>query len=657
MVTMQLQTPGLYIREVEIAPPSRLRLDITGWVGQAERGPLHAPQPIASWGQFRDIFGDFVGFSYLSYAVFGFFLNGGERCYVVRVAHETATRATWQLVDTTNEPMIRVEAINEGAWGEAIEVTVGEQSTGDVLLTQLDSEVQQGDNTVTLRSVAALAAADTITLLHKEEPIREEKRIQAINVAERTVTLEGVVSSTFPAGSGVLGKGFSLTVRYPDGKLVREEVFDDLVMDANHERYFVRVINGDPEETDYVKRVREGLSVLVRVTDLSRSGARAAARPKAVEAQKLDNGDDGPRTLLAPYYTGYDNNAYFRPLPPRADVTQLQETAARRFGLATFEAVDDIGLIAIPDLILADWGVYYRDHTGAQVPEQGIIFSHLPFDHLNLTNLKVGQRDMLRHCEKMGERFALLDAPRGLAPTGQDGQQSVNRIEDWPSHFQPALNAKYGALYYPWIREQAADFDGRNLLIPPSGHVAGIYARTEQQSGIGKAPANAMVRGIVALEFEIDNIAQDRLNPRGVNCLRVFPGRGLLVWGARTLSREPLWRYVNVRRVCQAIIKNLLVNLQWTVFEPNDQRLWDAMVAALLLFFGDLFASGALTGATPEEAFFVKCDAQTNLPDVIERGEVIAEIGFAPVRPAEFVLVTIKRTAATLSVSERGVQR
>ena len=218
---------------------------------------------------------------------------------------------------------------------------------------------------MTLQSVAALAEADTITLLHKDDPIREEKRIQAINIAERAVTLEGVVSSTFPAGSGVLGKGFSLTVRYqPDGKLVREEVFDDLVMDESHERYFVRVINGDPEETDYVKRAREGLSVLVRVADLTRSRVHAAARPKGVDAQKLTNGDDGPRTLPARYYTGYHNDAYFRPLPPDADIVQLQETAAKLFGLATFEAVDDIGLIAIPDLILADWGAYYLTTLG-----------------------------------------------------------------------------------------------------------------------------------------------------------------------------------------------------------------------------------------------------------------------------------------------------
>jgi hypothetical protein len=652
VATIPLQTPGVYIREVENILPPRVRLDITGWVGQALRGPLNTPQPIANWGQFRDIFGDFVGFSFLPYAVFGFFLNGGERCYVTRVAHETATRATWQLFDSVDEPIIRVDAINEGAWGNALDVTVGSQSTGDVLLTQLSGELTQGQNIVTVQSVASLAQGDTIILLHKDDPLREEKRILAINGVERAVTLDSVVSHTFPAGSGVLGKGFSLTIRYrPDGKLMREEVFDNLVIDESHERYCVSVINGAPEETDYSKRASVGLSVLVRVTDLSRSKVQAAARAKRADAQKLTNGADGPRSLQARYYTGYDQGTYFRPLPSGADVIQINETATRLFGLATLETVDDIGLIAIPDLILTDWGAHYQ-RTRAEVPEERIIFSQLPFDGLDLENLKVGQRDMLRHCEKMGARFAILDAPRGLTLG-----KGVNRIEDWPSHFQPASNTKYGALYYPWIREQAADFGGRDLLIPPSGHVAGIYARTEQVSGVGKAPANEVVRGIVALEFDVSNSQQDFLNPIGVNCLRVFPGRGIRVWGARTLSPNPLWRYVNMRRVSQAITKNLLVNLQWTVFEPNDQRLWDDITAALTLFLGDLFASGTLAGASPEEAFFVKCDAQTNPPDAVDRGELTAEVGFAPVRPAEFVLVTIKRTAATLSVSERGVPR
>jgi hypothetical protein len=247
----------------------------------------------------------------------------------------------------------------------------------------------------------------------------------------------------------------------------------------------------------------------------------------------------------------------------------------------------------------------------------------------------------------MGDRFAILDAPPGV----RIGKGS-DRIEDWPNVFQVLPNSKDGALYYPWIREKAADFEGRELLIPPSGHVAGIYARTEQSRGVGQAPANEILQGVIALEVPLSNAEQDLLNPRGVNCLRTFPGRGLRVWGARTLSTDPLWRYVNVRRVYLAIVKHLYLNLQWTVFEPNDQTLWAKITASLTLFLRELFLQGALVGNAQDEAFFVKCNDETNTADGLARGEVVAEIGFAPARPAEFILVTIKRTAASLSVRE-----
>ena len=161
------------------------------------------------------------------------------------------------------------------------------------------------------------------------------------------------------------------------------------------------------------------------------------------------------------------------------------------------------------------------------------------------------------------------------------------------------------------------------------------------------------MRGAVEFEFCINDGQQALLNQRGVNCLRMFPGRGLLVWGARTLSIDPPSIYVNIRRVALAIIKNILANLRWTVFEPNGPPLWSQITTTLKLFLNTLFESGALAGAKPEEAFFVKCDRETNPPESIDLGRVITEIGFAPERPAEFILVTIKRSPGALSVFER----
>lgn len=659
---LNFQTPGVYIREVEVTPPPAVRMDVAGFVGQAERGPLNSPQPLTSWGQFRDIFGDFTGYSYLAYSVFGYFRNGGERCYVVRVAHEGAARASAKLAARGGVEAVRVWAINEGAWGNSLTVEAEESSGRELVLTELAADVAKGDTRATFKSVAGLSGAegqgrpDTVTLVHRRDPLREKLTIRSIDYETGEVTFDGAVASDagFPAGSGVVGRGFKLVFRYrPDGVLVREEVFDNLSLSEEHERYFVAVVNGDPEEKDYAKRMKGGLSILARVEDLSAGRGAASPRLKNVredegKAQPRGGGGDDPAKLDARYFTGESGGAYFRPRPPNATAEELREIEERLFGLAAYEAVEEIGSVAVPDLIIPD---FYKLVPPTQISESGIIFSRLPVAGLTpdkLTNLKAGQGGLLSHCEKMGERFAVLDSPRGA-----EAGRGANRVEEWPDNFRLAPYSKYGALYYPWLREKASDFDGRDLLVPPSGHVAGVYARVETREGVGRAPANEPLDGVVEFEFCLTDAAQSVLNPKGVNCLRSFPGRGLLVWGARTLSPDPLWRYVSVRRLSLAIIKQILVNLRWTVFEPNDAALWRRIVATLTTYMRDLFRRGALAGARPEEAFFVKCDAETNTPDVVAAGQAVTEVGFAPARPAEFVYVTIRRTTEAVSVRER----
>jgi hypothetical protein len=662
---LNLQTPGVYIREVEVAPPPAVRMDVAGFVGQAERGPLNHPQALTSWGQFRDVFGDFTGYSYLAYSVFGFFRNGGVRCYVVRVAREEAARASTTLKARGGVEAVRVSAINEGAWGNSLTVEVSEGSGREVALPELAADVKPGDKGATFRSVAGLsgesaplkADGDTVTLVHRRDPVREKLTIKSVDYETGEVRFESAVSSDtgFPKGSSVVGRGVKLVFRYrPAGVLIREEVFDNLSLNEAHERYLVAVINGDPEERDYAKRIRAGQSILARVEDLSAGKGAANPRLKGVsendkKAQPAGGRDGDASQLDARYFTGDEGGAYFRPQPPGATPEEIAEIKEKLFGLAAFEAVEEIGSVAVPDLILPD---LYRLIPPTQISESGIIFSRLPLAGLTpdkLPNLKTGQAGLLAHCQKMGERFAILDSPRG-AETGK----GANRIEEWPDHFRLAPYSKYGALYYPWLREKAADFSGRDLFVPPSGHVAGIYARVENREGVGRAPANEPLDGVVEFEFCVGESQQAVLNPKGVNCLRSFPGRGLLVWGARTLSPDPLWRYVSVRRLSLAVIKQILVNLRWTVFEPNDAALWRKIVATLSAYLRDLFRRGALAGAKPEEAFFVKCDAETNTPDLLDAGHCVTQVGFAPARPAEFVYVTIRRTTEAVSVRERS---
>ena len=184
---------------------------------------------------------------------------------------------------------------------------------------------------------------------------------------------------------------------------------------------------------------------------------------------------------------------------------------------------------------------------------------------------------------------------------------------------------------------------GHNTTVPPSGHIAGVWARSDAERGVHKAPANEVIRGAVDLEVRLSKGEQDLLNPIGVNCIRPFGTRGIRVWGGRTLSSDPSWRYINVRRLFNYIEESILLGTQWVVFEPNDLDLWQRVKRTVHAFLLGLWRQGALFGATPEQAFYVKCDSETNPPESVDEGKLVVEIGVAPVKPAEFVIFRISQ--------------
>jgi hypothetical protein len=237
------------------------------------------------------------------------------------------------------------------------------------------------------------------------------------------------------------------------------------------------------------------------------------------------------------------------------------------------------------------------------------------------------QDAVLSHCERMN-RFAILDSPKDI----KGGLDKVPKPRD----------TQYGAFYFPWIQVyDPAKND--NVYIPPSGHMAGIYARTDTVRGVHKAPANEVVRGALGLRYQITKGEQDILNPKGINCIRYFKDRGIRVWGARTISSDPSWRYLNVRRLFIMVEESIKIGTQWVVFEPNDQNLWKRVTRDVTAFMLRIYKSGALFGATPEEAFYVKCDEETNPPEQVDAGQLVVEIGMAPVKPAEFVIFRISQ--------------
>jgi Bacteriophage tail sheath protein len=256
---------------------------------------------------------------------------------------------------------------------------------------------------------------------------------------------------------------------------------------------------------------------------------------------------------------------------------------------------------------------------------------------------------LLSHCEKYRNRVAVMEAPKDVsdidklvkvgtaAATGAEGAAPKN------GGIRPRVSDHgYGAFYFPWITAQDPLNPQTLVDIPPSGHIAGIYARTDATRGVHKAPANEPVRGALNLTYRLTDEEQGELNQSGINCLRFFPREGILVWGARTLADSASeWRYLNVRRLFSMVEESIVRSTRHVVFEPNDMSLWKSIKRDLSAFLMLLWRDGALMGATPEEAFFVRCDAETNPPEVIDAGQVVTIIGMAPVKPAEFIIFRI----------------
>lgn len=293
--------------------------------------------------------------------------------------------------------------------------------------------------------------------------------------------------------------------------------------------------------------------------------------------------------------------------------TDFEGDVSQRTGMGSLAAVDEITMVCMPDLM-----TFATNGDAAQVRDL--------------------QGKMIAHCEGAGDRMAIIDAPPDLRP---------QEVLDWRMD-TAGYDSKFATLYYPWL-EVMDPLTNQPLLIPPCGHVAGVWSRTDSTRGVHKAPANEVMQGANGLAFQVTQEEQGGLNRAGINCIRAFRGRGIRIWGARTLSSDPEWRYLNVRRLFNYVSESIMEGTQWAVFEPNDERLWMQLRIAATNFLMRTWRGGALFGVTPEQAFFVKCDAETNPPDVVEAGQVVVEIGIAPVKPAEFVIFRISQYTAGAS--------
>ncbi|MCU1497447.1 MAG: phage tail sheath family protein [Acidimicrobiales bacterium] len=308
------------------------------------------------------------------------------------------------------------------------------------------------------------------------------------------------------------------------------------------------------------------------------------------------------------------------PTPVAVNGRSFAGSESARSGIGGLTIADDVTMVIVPDLITA------------ATKEDGTV---------DLGLWKAVQTSLISHCEQQANRMAILDAPPGMTP---------QQILEWRSEVA-MFDSAFAAMYYPWIKvENPTPLNGDSeIAIPPSGHIAGLWARTDETRGVWKAPANDTLRGCLDIEREVSKAEQGLLNPVGINCIRPFGTRGIRVWGARTMSSDSDWRYINVRRLFNMIETSIMDGTQYTVFEPNDERLWQGVKRTLNAFLRGVWRDGALFGSTAEQAFYVKCDAETNPPESIDEGRLIIEVGIAPVKPAEFVIFRIaqhKETAA-----------
>jgi hypothetical protein len=573
----EIRPPGVYpaADEPRAKPLTVSDTRVAGFVGLAARGPLDEPVLLGGWNEFLDVYGH-SNESYLARSVEGFFLNGGSSCYVVRVAHRAQPGATpgpehaacgERIVkDGWDKPTLRVRAMNEGRWGNNIWVRCQQATAARTLLT-LDLEVGAGEARV--NSVKGFERGALVRIYDREN----SDYVVVTEVDDRTIRWAAatpIVRRYRAAGPTYLEVlEFEVFASLKD----RREAFRGLQMSPLSRRYAPRIINDE--------------SQLIRLEDLASSAPLPHNLPQAEPAAKLTGGRDGIDVLTAEDFVGHDHGP------------------GDRTGLMALGAVEQVGLLSVPDIMLA-----YQRTPGPQADR----------------DVQRVQDAMIDLCENLKDRFAILDAP----PT-----KDVEEVRKW----RRRLTSSYAAMYYPWIViDSAASVFS---MCPPSGHVAGIYARCDLKEGVHKAPANEVIQGAVGLMLNMNEDHLGQLNADGINAVRGFPGRGIRVWGARTTSDDPDWRYINVRRLFIMLRRSLEEGTQWAVFEPNDPRTWERLSQTVDEFLKRLWADGYFAGATPEDSYFVRCDGSTNTAETRAVGQMLIEVGVAPAIPTEYIIFNV----------------
>lgn len=627
--------PGVYVEEVSFRSKSieGVPTSTTGFAGMTRYGPVQyidggvrrgpsmtEPRLVTSFTDFERVYGGLEDLEldglpprhcYLAHAARAFFLNGGQRLYVsrvfaplgpddppddfgvasLRVTVDGGTAATWR-------------ARWPGAFGN-VWVQTQAVRTGNVAFT-FPADDPDGRNAWGVQAKAATAGTLVEIIPAGTKPPKDNEDFVADSLALVTVDADG--RQRFNRGGVMVAPGandviqmveLSVTVRVPDATL-RIDFYDRLAVHPSQIRYVGKILQrDDPADEDSI--VWLDLAEWDPAAQDAQIALVEALRTTSTRGVRLAGGHDGG--LISS-----DDLAGAEAAPDDATV--------KATGLEALGEIDDIAIVAAPD------AAAYADADQCRVASQTVV----------------------DHAEKYRYRIAVIDGPV---------ESSISEIRAYRGQF----DSTRGALYHPWVeifdplQRPAQGAPPPRILLPPSGFVTGIYARSDVQRGVFKAPANEVVSGLTRFELNINKRRQDVLNPEGINALRFFPGRGNRVWGARTISSDPEWKYVNVRRLFIFLEHSIDKSTQWAVFEPNNERLWANIRFTIEDFLLPQWKAGALLGSKPEEAYFVRCDRTTMTQNDLDNGRLICLIGVAPTKPAEFVIFRIGQWTADSKVA------
>ncbi len=692
--------PGVYVEEVSFRPKSieGVSTSTCAFVGPARKGPVTGtPEIITSFGEFERIYGGFQNLSfsantdsipgfinYMAHAVRAFFDNGGKRLYIGRTFITRTDGGGNVTSDGTASVSIYSNGANEAS---IISRSPGSGYNGEIRIYQKRRRIASsrmasapqgsflcvasaaGDNA----QPAVIAGAKPTFAVNEGDQLElvlaggtetitfaaaDVNDLNAVSVAEINVLLENAdipVFASLPPSTGMLtlsttDTGAAATLRIGDNST---RIALGLPTTAAAGQDGATLLFYEKQGSNWVGGA-DGITVLdtTAVTNaeiisfnleaIDSDGCRivyddlsfSSTHPKYIGQVLLQNPTNRSDALQNPFYFNITGtvttlqmyNAMFSVQPENsfsmtggndgaepAPITTVTGGASYSDALELLEDIDDISIIAAP---------------GHSALTSG-------------SNFESVQDALISHAERMKYRIAVLDTEEDQTIT--DARETRGRID-----------TTYAALYYPWVvvpnplARQGNETIPKEIAVPPSGFVAGIYARTDINRGVWKPPANEIVRGALRFEREINHRMQEILNPEGINCLRFFFGRGNRVWGARTASSDPEWKYVNVRRYFIYLEHSIDRSTQWAVFEPNGPRLWSNITDTITAFLYNEWRNGALLGSTPNEAFFVRCDRSTMTQADIDNGRMICEIGVAAIKPAEFVIFRIgQKTAET----------